>query len=141
MSIFPLFSNSQQAQTSALPLAREIARDPATGQTIWRGGAPVIVTGAEAVASWALAALHSRRCTSAANSKRYGSEFHSLVGNFFTEDVKTAVVPNILRDTLLQNPYITGVENITTEFSDGRLSCGARLKTIYGEVAVHVSDN
>lgn len=141
MSIFPIFNDTATAPVRYLPLMKEIARDPETGKTIWRDGNPVIVTGAEAVASWAIAALYSRRRTSPANSRTYGSEFHSLLGSAFTEDVKTAIVPGILQDALLVCPYISDVKNISTSFSAGKLSCEASLQTIYGEVTVHVYDN
>lgn len=141
MSIFPIFNDNAAAPSRYLPLMKEIVRDPNTGKTIWRNGEPVIVSGAEAVASWAIAALYSRRRTSPANSGSYGSEFHSLLGSAFTEDVKTAIVPGILKDTLLPCPYISDVKGISTSFSEGRLSCEASLQTIYGEVTVHVYDN
>lgn len=141
MSIFPIIGDTPvAAEQKTLPLMREVARDE-NGCSVFRGGVPVTVTGAEAVVAWALAALHSHRCSAPASSKNYGSEFHSLLGDAYTEDVKTAIVPGMMRDCLLQCPYITDVEDIKTNFTSGRLSVSAALKTIYGEVDIRVNDS
>lgn len=141
MSIFPFYTETSVSSTGGqLPLMREVARDPNTGKTVWRGGNPVIVTGLEAVASWANAALRTARCRHAIYSDRYGCEADSLISYSWSKDIKTAEAPRMVRDALKPCPYIRGVEDLTVNFSNGRLSISGRLSTIYGEVGLDVSD-
>ncbi len=145
MSIFPLFPSTRAKTTASeasatLKMMREIARDPKTGRTVWKDGKPVVVSGAEAVTSWAIAALRSCRGTGKCNSRRYGAEFHKLIGAAFTEDIKRAILPNVVRDVLLQCPYITDVEVLQSTLTQSRVTCNIRIKTIYGEVKVYVDD-
>ena len=139
MSIFPFIENTQ-TPSKQLPLMREIARNPDTGQTVWRGGQPVVVSGLEAVKSWAVAALLTVRRSSPANSRTYGSDLQELLGDPFTPDIGKSILPGVLRSALLQCPYITGVEVSEAEIFASVLSCTIQIKTIYGEATVYVND-
>lgn len=137
-SIFPLLGDSPApAMSEALPLAREIARDPATGQTTWRGGSPVIATGLDAVRSWAFAALATVRCRHPIYSRDFGCEADRLIGHAYTQEVKTVEAARMIRDALTVSPYVTDVQDVDVSFEGTTLTIGCRLITIYGEVVLH----
>ena len=50
--LFPMFDLPQD-QTAGLPLYRDVQMDYEKGCPVWAGGAPVFVTGLEAVRGWA----------------------------------------------------------------------------------------
>jgi hypothetical protein len=139
MNIYPFFDQSP-TPAAALPLAREVARDPVTGHTVWRGGNPVIVTGADAVASWASAALRTERCRHSIYSAAFGCEVESLMGRAWSEAVKSVEAPRMVTDALTASPYITGVADLQVSFSGSRLQICGTLKTIYGEVHIDAVD-
>ena len=141
MSIFPMIqpaaSGADPPQT--LPLAREVAWDYENDVPIFRRGEPVTVTGKEAVKVWIWNATHTERYRHEIYSWAYGSEFHSLVGQAYTPNLKTAEAPRYLRECLLVNPYITAVNNITVDFAGARLTVSGAAATVYGEVPIHAA--
>ena len=141
MSIFPMIQPPEAASTDAqaLPLAKEVAWDYANDKPIYRRGEPVTVTGKEAVKVWIWNAIHTERYRYEIYSWAYGSEFHSLVGQAYTPNLKTAEAPRYLRECLLVNPYITAVNNITVEFGAARLTVQGAAVTIYGEVPIYAA--
>lgn len=141
MSLFPILGDNLTAESRQLPLCREILADPKTGLPVWRGGVPVVAEGAEAVRIWILTALRTVRYRHDIYSLNFGCELEALVGQGFSDDVKTAEAPRMVRETLLVNPYITEVTDVTVDFSDGMLQIAATVKTIYGEVTVSAHKN
>lgn len=141
MSIFPMIQphedTSGEGQT--LPLAREVAWDYENNVPIFRRGEPVTVTGKEAVKVWIWNAIHTERYRHEIYSWAYGSEFHSLVGQAYSENLKTAEAPRYLRECLLINPYITAVNNITVDFTGDRLTVSGTAVTVYGEVLINAA--
>lgn len=73
----------------------------------------------------------SRSC--ATHTWDYGSEFESLLGQAYTDSVKTAEAPRYLRECLLVNPYIQEVKDIDVSFESARLDVRGTAVTIYGE--------
>ena len=51
--LFPMFSLPQENPGAALPLYTDVAMDYDRGEPRWESGNPVVVTGLEAVKSWA----------------------------------------------------------------------------------------
>lgn len=141
MSIFPMIQPPENAggAAQALPLAREVAWDYENDIPLYRRGEPVPVTGKEAVKVWIWNAIHTQRYRHEIYSWAYGSEFHSLVGQAYTEVLKTAEAPRYLRECLLINPYITAVNNITVEFAGARLTVSGTATTVYGEVPIYAA--
>lgn len=141
MSIFPMIQPPEDAVVAAqtLPLAQEAAWDFVNDRPIYRRGEPVIVTGKDAVKVWIWNAIHTERYRYEIYSWAYGSEFHSLVGQAYTEALKTAEAPRYLRECLLVNPYITAVNDITVEFAGDRLTVAGTVTTVYGEVSVNAA--
>ena len=139
-TIFPLIGDTPAptAQAETLPLAREFARDPESGRTIWRNGAPVIATGLSAVLSWAYAALATVRCRHPIYSRAFGCEIEQLIGHAYTQDVKSVEAVRMARDALTVSPYIKDVRDIVVDFVGNTLSIGCVIETIYGEADMHV---
>lgn len=136
MSIFPIISppDSGGGQAQALPLCREVAWDFANDVPIFRGGQPVVVTEKEALKVWIWRALRTQRFRYEIYTWAYGSEFESLLGQAYSDCVKTAEAPRYLRECLLVNPYITAVKDISVSFEAARLTVKGTAVTIYGEV-------
>ena len=141
MSIFPMIQPPENTAgvTQTLPLAREVAWDYKNDVPIYRRGEPVTVTGKEAVKVWIWNAIHTERYRYEIYSWAYGSEFHSLIGQAYTPNLKTAEAPRFLKECLLVNPYITAVNNITVEFAGSRLTVTGTAMTVYGEVPIYAA--
>lgn len=139
MSIFPMISleAAQAAQPQALPLCKEVAWDFERDVPIFRQGEPVVVSGKEALKVWIWRAIRTPRFRYEIYTWAYGSEFESLVGQAYSDAVKTAEAPRYLRECLLVNPYITAVKNITVSFESAKLTVAGTAVTIYGEVDFH----
>lgn len=141
MSVFPMIQPTadESGETRTLPMAREVAWDYENDVPIFRRGEPVIVTGKEAVKVWIWNAIHTERYRYEIYGWAYGSEFHSLVGQAYSENLKTAEAPRYLRECLLINPYITAVNNITVDFAGDRLTVSGTAVTVYGEVPINAA--
>lgn len=138
MSLYPMINDSPAPGAEpALPLAREIARDPLTGKTIWQEGAPVIVTGLQAVQSWAYAALATVRCRHPIYDATFGCEATSLIGRRYSQDVKQVEAARMVRDALQLSPYVTDVRDVEVDFSGSALSISCTMETIYGEAVIN----
>lgn len=143
MSLFPLIDqpdDSVIAAAASLPLYREVDWNFQTNKPVWRGGSPVMVTGTRAVLVWAWNALHTERFAHDSFSSDYGTDFSVLRGQPYTEDVRQAEAIRIVRETLLVNPYITDVTQVSVEFSEATLTLRFKLTTIYGEVSIDGCD-
>ena len=136
MSIFPMIDPGETAEAGSqtLPLCREAAWDFERDIPIFRGGQPVVVTEKEALKVWIWRALRTPRFKYEIYTWAYGSEFDSLLGQAYTDAVKTAEAPRYLRECLLVNPYITAVKDIAVSFEAARLTVKGTATTIYGEV-------
>lgn len=136
MSIFPMIDpgTAENNREQALPLCREVAWDYVHDVPIFRDGEPVVVTGKEALKVWIWKAIRTPRFRYEIYTWAYGSEFESLLGQAYSDSVKTAEAPRYLRECLLVNPYITAVEDISVTFETARLTVKGTAATIYGEV-------
>ena len=136
MSIFPMIDpgEGEQAQAEALPLCKEVAWDYEHDVPVFRGGEPVVVTEKEALKVWIWKAIRTPRFRYEIYTWAYGSEFESLLGQAYSDSVKTAEAPRYLRECLLVNPYITQVKDISVSFEAAKLTVRGTAVTIYGEV-------
>lgn len=141
-SVLPLIFDPGSSFTGAdtLPLYRETDWDFQANQPVWRGGNPVFVTGARAVLVWAWNALHTERFAHDVFSSGYGPEFAGLIGQSYTEEVRQSEAIRIVRETLLVNPYITNVTQVSVSFEDSTLHLHCKITTVYGEVTVDGCD-
>ena len=125
---------------TGLPLFRETDWDFNANCPVWRGGNPVFVTGARAVLVWAWNALHTARFAHDVFSADYGPDFTGLIGQPYTEEVRQSEAIRIVRETLMVNPYITAVTQVSAVFHDSVLMLSCKLTTIYGEVSIDGCD-
>ena len=141
MSIFPVIDppKAQDAGAQALPLYREAAWDFENDVPRFRGKEPIVVEGKEALKVWIWRALRTARYRYEIYTWDYGSEFESLLGQAYTDSVKTAEAPRYLRECLLINPYITAMKNIEVDFESAALTVRGTAVTVYGEVDFHAA--
>lgn len=140
-SVLPLiFDTGSLAAAGSLPLYRETDWDFQTNKPVWRSGSPVFVTGARAVLVWAWNALHTERFAHDVFSAGYGPDFTGLIGQSYTEEVRQSEAIRIVRETLLVNPYITNVTQVSISFAGSTLHLHFKMTTVYGEVSVDGCD-
>jgi hypothetical protein len=137
-SIFPIVQPEAEETVRALPMAREIKWDFTAGVPVFSAGQPVEVTGAEVVKVWCWLALRTPRFRYDVYSWDYGCEAEDLIGKAFTEGVKRSEAIRCIREALLVSPYVTGVGETSVDFEGDRLTVQCTVKTIYGEVSLHV---
>lgn len=140
MSIFPMIDPKpvENRDSQALPLYREVAWDFERDIPIFRGGQPVVVMGKEALKVWIWRAIRTPRFKYEIYTWAYGSEFESLLGQAYTDSIKTAEAPRYLRECLLINPYITDVKDISVTFFSAKLTVRGTAVTIYGKEGFYV---
>lgn len=139
MSVFPSMAasvSSAAAARTALPVAREVMWDFKTNTPVWRAGNPLTVTGLEAVKVWCYKALRARRRVHRIYSLSYGCDAWELVGQAFTEQLKTAEGSRYVRECLMINKYVTDVKDVSVGFSGEELSIACTVVTIYGEARI-----
>lgn len=113
---------------------KEYEIDFTTGQLTGR-----VVTGLEAIITWAWLALRTERYRFRQYSWDYGQEFDDLIGQIFDQETLEMEVKQMLEDVFLIHPYILGVEGIeATQTAEGKLSVHCILITEYGEGEVDV---
>ena len=117
-------------------LYREVQWDNAAARPIWRGGNPVWVTGADAIKSWVMMALHTVRQSKDIFSAGYGCDLENLVGQSFSDAVRQSEAVRIIRECLMINPYITDVQQITCTFSGAVVDIRCKISSVYGEVSI-----
>ena len=126
---------------AALPVAREVKWDYEKDRPVMRGGEPVFVERAEAVAVWAWNALHTVRWMWELYTGLYGNEIGRLVGQPYTLQVKQAEIPRLLRECLMVSPYVRELRDIRSSFEGSRLTITFALVSIYGQSNLEVSYN
>ena len=137
-NIFPFLDPQAASVSSELPVAREVKWDFDADRPVYRGGAPVYVERAEAVAVWAWNALHTDRWLWPIHTPNYGSEINSLIGQAWSEDYKRAEVRRYLQECLLVSPYIKRLDDMVITFDGSLLTASFRLVSIYGTVSMEV---
>lgn len=138
-SLFPLVEvpDAAKTETGTAKLYREVQWDYTKNCPVWRGGRPVIVTGLEAVKSWAAMALQTLRRSKDIFSPHYGCDLDTLAGHPFSDAVRQSEASRMVRECLMINPYITDVQQISVDFSGSTVSMSCRITTVYGEVNIH----
>lgn len=138
MALFPLIElpDIPGEKGRSMPLSREAAWDYKNNVPLWRGGEPVYVTGAAAVAVWCWNTLHTQRGRHDVFTRDYGQRVRDLTGRAYTRDVQQSEAVRYVKEALLINPYVTAVEAVRIEFKGSLLSVSCRIQTIYGEVSM-----
>ena len=138
VTLFPMYGMPQTAETGGLPLYADVAMDYDAGTPRWESGNPVIVTGLEAVKSWAWRAVATARYRYPAFSWDYGCELETLVGQPYQADTKRSEAARYVREALLLFPYITGCRVKEAAFEGSTFRMEVEITTIYGGDTIHV---
>lgn len=138
-SLFPNTFENNSAGENPLDTAVEVAWDFEKDLPIFARGEPVEVRELEAVKVWVWNCLKTERFRFRHHSRSFGSEMYRLMGQTFSGEVKVAEAARYFREALLENPYITGIENISVEMDGESLSVSGKMNTIYGTAEVNGS--
>ena len=133
MALFPMIQPAVEKK-AALPLYREVAWDYVENRPVFQNGAPVIVTGKEAVLVWAWKALQAERKRFEIYTHEYGCELLTLIGQRYSEQLKRTTAARYVKECLLINPYITEVKDAWATFGGDGLGGSCGIATIYGDV-------
>lgn len=137
-TLFPSIQPVATKKSSVTELYKEVKWDFDNNVPVFKNGAPVIVTGKDAVFVWAWKALNTQRFRHEIYTWDYGNEAESLIGKPFTVEMKQSEAARCVKECLLINPYISEVTDIKVEFSDGALAISCTIKTVYGEGSLNV---
>lgn len=137
MSLFPLFS-APQSREAALPLYTDVGMDYDRGVPRWENGSPVVVTGLEAVKSWAWRAVAAERYRWPIYTWDYGCELLTLVGQPYLAETKRSEAARYVREALTVFPYITAASVQEVSFDGSALHLAVEVESIYGKERIHV---
>ena len=136
--LFPIYTASQPTAPAELPLYTDVAMDYDRGIPLFSAGEPVIVTGLEAVKSWAWRAIKTERCRWSCFTWDYGCELESLIGQPYREDTRLSEAVRYVEEALTVSPYITAASASVEGFSGSTLQISVQVKTVYGEANIRV---
>lgn len=139
--IYPFLQPDLYAdQAESDEVYRDVKWDFSADKPIFDGnGEPVIVSGLEAVMSWAWRALHTERFLHEIFSWSYGNEILALAGQQWIREVKEAEAIRYIRECVEQHPRVRGIENAVVNFSGGTLAVCCTVRTDYGKQDMEVS--
>lgn len=145
MSIFPSETisvddtiQSTVTASTELPPLKEYAWDFVNNDFILVDGKNVIVTELEAVKVWVWKALQTQRYRYLAYSWNYGSELEDLVSQGLSTAALKSELERYLTESLLINPYITGIKNVVITVEGSKADVAFTAGTVYGEVNLSV---
>lgn len=135
MTLFPMIQPEIEEQRS-LPLYREVAWNYRENCPIFQNGAPVIVTGQEAVLVWAWKTLQVERKRFEIYTHDYGCEILTLIGKQYSEQLKRVTAARYVKECLLVNPYITEIVDTSVDFDGDKLMISCEMVTVYGKMTL-----
>lgn len=141
MGLFPMIqpeASGEAEESAQYPLYKEVKWDFEKNAPVYKNGEPVVVTGLEAVKTWAWNALNTQRFRYEIHTWDYGNELEALTGQPYSQALKESEAARYVRECLVINPYITNVKNISVDFSGDKLNITATIETIYGEADISV---
>lgn len=136
--LFPMFSLPQENTGAALPLYTDVAMDYGRGEPRWESGNPVVVTGLEAVKSWAWRTIATERYRWPIYTWSYGCELLTLVGQPYLAETKRSEASRYVREALLVSPYITEVRVREVSFEGSTLHLTVEFTSVYGKERFYV---
>ena len=136
--LFPLFQTAPQSAAAALPLLRDVAMDYEKGAPLFAGGNPVVVSGLEAVKSWAWRAIQTARYRYSSFSWDYGCELENLVGQPYGQDTRRSEAVRYVREALEVCPYITSAQAAVEGLEGSSLHIRVVMRTVYGDGTLEV---
>lgn len=141
MALFPFFGDTieEEQQNDTMPLYKEVAWDFTENIPILENGEYKIVSGTEAVKTWAYKALKTERFRYLIYSFHFGHELTNLIGTNYTPSLTKAESIRFVEECLLVNPYIQNISDVEVRFEDTTLFITGVLHTIYGDTEMGVN--
>lgn len=141
MALFPFFGDTieEEQQNDTMPLYKEVAWDFTENIPILENGEYKIVSGTEAVKTWAYKALKTERFRYLIYSFDYGTDLQNLIGKNYTPSLTKAESIRYVEECLLVNPYIQNISDVEVNFDGTTLFITGVLHTIYGDTEMGVS--
>lgn len=100
-----------------------------------------IVYGLEAIKMWIYLALNTPRYKSTIFPWTYGHEFEELMGAGYTQDAIESEAERMTRECLLENEYITDIQDFSCEFEGTTIKLQFAVVTPYGNYNEEVNIN
>ncbi len=138
MNDFIFLTQPEDTTVTATGDYTDAAWDYDADKPLYENGEPVVVTGLEAVKSWACRALRTRRYSQVQHSWLYGNDLQELVGQRWQPETKIAEARRYVEECLKQNPYIKGISDFTAEFSDDTVHISFILETEYDNTEIEM---
>lgn len=102
------------------------------GDFVLKDGKLVQLTGIEYLKVWVQKALRTVKDTLIYAGTNYGSDHYSMIGQNFHPDFEKAEFVRMIRECLMQNDAITGVEDFSFSQSGAKLTINLTIQSIYG---------
>lgn len=98
-----------------------------------------IVEGYDAILVWAWLALHTSRYRYYIYSEDYGQEYEDLIGKSYSSELTQSELERMTEECLMENPYITGIENFSCIKEEEKVTISFSLITTLGDGEVSTS--
>lgn len=139
MSLFPFYGEKKEEVVTELPMYKEIEWNYTDNKPVFIDGKPKWVFGKEAVKTWCYKTLQVNRYKLEMYSWNYGVEFENLIGRHYSKQLVTSELIRYVKEALMINPYIEGVNDIKIDFNEGYLTVSCVINTVYGDTEVSVN--
>lgn len=126
-------AENNAASDNTIDIPREYGINFETGQLTGK-----IVEGIEAVKVWAWLALQVPRYRYYVYSWNYGQEYEELVGKGYSAEYMETELKRMTEECLLQNDYITGIENFEYEKKGDEVNLSFKILTTLGDTEVSI---
>lgn len=137
MSLFPFATDTELALAETTVTAstiREYELDLKSGKLTGK-----IVEGVDALCVWAYLALKAKRYRWVIYSWGFGEEYTNLIGYSYSEEYLHSEVERYILECLLENEYITGIEDLEVSQIKDKLYIKFRLVTDVGSKEVEMN--
>lgn len=135
--LFPFFPG-ETAESAALPLYRDVAMDYELGVPRFSGGEPVVVSGLEAVKSWAWRLIKTARYRWSCFTWDYGCELERLVGQPYRAETRRSEAARYVEEALTVCPYITAATATVEGLEGSTLRISVNMSTVYGKTDLSI---
>lgn len=126
-------AENNAASDNTIDIPREYGINFETGQLTGK-----IVEGIEAVKVWAWIVIQVPRYRYYVYSWNYGQEYDELVGKGYSAEYMKTELKRMTEECLLQNDYITGIENFEYEKKEDEVNLSFKILTTLGDTEVSI---
>lgn len=132
--MFPFVDTEEENTEEEQYIPKEYGINFETGQLSGK-----IVEGYDAILVWAWLALHIPRYRYYIYSEDYGQEYEDLVGKNTSKELIQSELERMTEECLMENPYITGIENFSCTKEEEKITVSFTLVTTLGNGEVNVN--